>query len=304
MTRRQSYSALSTIFARLPDETLRPFLADYPDFENVVEQGSIDERAAQFESLFGFNVFPVASVFLEADGMLGGVASRNVAEQMGRAGFPYEELTDPVDHLSTELAFLAILADSSGPEAEIARDFIDQHLLAWLPAFVEAVRRESNPFYTKMAESTLDVIYDHRSILGVASAPDPSALFTGSFRLDDETTGFHEIAEYLTTPAQCGFFLSRSVIAGMARAYRLPHGFGGRKQMMVTSLRSAVAYDLLEGLTQRLKTIIATDKSKWKAHAAQGPEAAFWAESWMKRLDATADMLETMCDFARRLVSD
>jgi len=304
VTRSESYSALSTIFARGPDETLRPFLADFPGFENVLEHGSTDERAAQFESLFGFNVFPIASVFLETEGMLGGSVSRQVAEQMDRAGFPCKALADPVDHLTTELAFLAYMVNYSATEADVARDFIDRHVLAWLPAFVGAVRREMNPFYTKMAETALKIVYDHRSILGAASARDPIALIHRSFQLDDETSGFLEIAEFLITPAQCGFFLSRSVIAGMAGSHRLPHGFGSRKQMMATSLRSAAAYDRLESLIEELQTIIAKDKAEWQTHAAQGQAAAYWAESWNARLDATANMLETMCDLARRKATD
>ena len=118
----------------------------------------------------------------------------------------------------------------------------------WLPAFVAAVEGDcgdgESAFYSVLVHRLLDDIVKFRSTLPdvlidsdvepYSKSPSPHEL-----RLEDSETSVRDIAEYLTSPASCGMFLSRAVITRAAKWARLPHGFGGRGQMMVTVLRSA-----------------------------------------------------------------
>ena len=88
----------------------------------------------------------------------------------------------PPDHLATELRFLALLALREAEahragENDVAQermaqqtDFLDQHLLAWLPHFAARIEAEAQePFYPAVARLTLAFVQEARGELELAS---------------------------------------------------------------------------------------------------------------------------------------
>ena len=95
-----------------------------------------------------------------------------VTQSYRDAGFEdiYPE-AGPPDHIGVELRFLALLcfreseALSSGDEAVATRyrehqcNFIERHLMAWVPALAEKLIAQSRaPFYTAVARMTLQLV--------------------------------------------------------------------------------------------------------------------------------------------------
>ncbi|MBL8719519.1 MAG: molecular chaperone TorD family protein [Myxococcales bacterium] len=92
-----------------------------------------------------------------------------VLHAYARAGLGYEEMTAvPPDHVGRELLFLATLAVEAAATDDPARAaslrdarraFLDEHVLAWVPAFLGAVREKaSTEFYRALADGLLRLL--------------------------------------------------------------------------------------------------------------------------------------------------
>ena len=104
------------------------------------------------------------------EGRLFGVSAEAVSAEYVDAG--YQDLvsvTGPPDHAGTELRFLALLcyeemqawAADDEPQAmknlERERRFLDEHVLAWVPAFCDGAKRVArHPFYLALASVAAD----------------------------------------------------------------------------------------------------------------------------------------------------
>ena len=58
-----------------------------------------DEAAADHQQIFGFNVYPHESIFLDPTGLLGGPVAETVLLDYRQAGFPEQIDSDMADHL-------------------------------------------------------------------------------------------------------------------------------------------------------------------------------------------------------------
>ena len=115
---------------------------------------------------------------------VGGDLTLAVLKRYRAAGFgEVEPDVGPQDHLGAELRFLALLAlreaDAWGAadrDAALGRtaqqqDFLDTHLLAWLPAYTARIEAESRePFYTAAARLTQAFAREARADLDLVEA--------------------------------------------------------------------------------------------------------------------------------------
>jgi TorA maturation chaperone TorD len=300
------------LFGHLVREGLTPDMLlavrSIPELADVVPNPcDADTAAADHYDLFGLNVYPCASFFLDASGRLGGPVTDLVRHQLQRVGLASD--AESADHLGHELAYLALLA---GAEADahaddvdtevqrmqhLQRQFLDGHLLWWLPPFVRAVRQHGHPFYATLADLTWALVVDHRAKLGGEAAgtltpePDDSPVDL----LGDEATGLKDIARFLMTPVWSGLVLSRDDIARLGRSAQLPRGFGDRTQMLTTLLRSAAEYDGLGAVLTRLIQQV----DDWRAHYQSVDAEGAWTLDavtafWQTRLDTTEAVINRM----------
>lgn len=255
-----------------------------------------DQDAAAHQDLFGFSVLPYAGVFLDA-GDANGETPSHVARRYHRAAFdPGLDDLRP-DHLGVELRFVAFLLEHGPSGALEAGAFLDQHLLAWLPSWVFAVRRQGNARYDQIAQFVLDWLLEQRRMVErvadfplagrVPAGAEPPAL------LEDDRTGVRDVAAFLTTPAHCGLFIGRADLARLARANGTPGGFGQRRLMMENLLRSAALYDGLDGVFAELVRWIRADAGAWQALESV-PGVGPWSESWRSRLAGTTLLLNSI----------
>lgn len=299
------------LFGRLVREGLTPevlpAVRSIPELANAASDSfDADAAAADHYDLFGMNVFPYASFFLDASGRLGGPVTDLVRHQLQRVNRAPESDAESADHLGHELAYLALLAGAEadahtdGARAEVQRmqhlqqQFLDRHLLWWLPLFTRAVRQHEHPFYATLADLTWALVVDHRAVLGGAAAgpltplpDDPPADL-----LDDESTGLKDIAAFLMTPVWSGLVVRRDDITQLGRSEQLPRGFGDRTQMLTNLLRSAVEFDGLDAVLAQLGRQVDAWRGYYQSLEADVPPLDDIAAFWQARLDATKGVIE------------
>jgi len=139
--------------------------------------------AVEYQRLFGFNLPPYESVFIDPSAMLMAPATGRVQSLYQQGGWnpPPEARTGAPDHLGLELLALAwgleisqthpsaLSAKNSSKEQTMVRRLHTEHLALWAPPFVLALGRLApHPFYATLGDLTLDLIL---STLPEQSAP-------------------------------------------------------------------------------------------------------------------------------------
>lgn len=303
--RPRAYRLLSRLYLRGVRAEDLPVLRDVPDLaDHLPEPFDADEAAAEHHRLFDRELLPYASVFLEADGHLGGDVSSAVGRRFTAAGLSPPS-SQPPDHLGRELELTAALeeargsAESGTAEAEAdVRAFLDGHLLWWVPPLMVAQRRNGDSFWRTVAELTLELVFGHRAELAGADPPDHPVPWhlQGVPRdpLDDPTVDLREVATFLTLPVRSGLYLSEADARDLGRSRRLPGGFGSRARVLETVFHSAVAYSRMEEVADDLNGRVA-DVARTVAGMIEGHGLpADFAEPWLRRLEATGAMLLRM----------
>jgi TorA maturation chaperone TorD len=299
LARSRTYAILGRLYRHgLDEETLPTIRAISQLAAALPDSFDVDEAAADHHHLFGFNVFPFQSIFLDPAGLLGGDISEQVLRFYREAGYGSggESVENP-DHIGQELGFLAFLsgaeaaawqdnlAAAAGRMAALIGDFLDRHLLLWLSPLILAIRQQAHPFYTALADLTLDVLLDHRRDLD-GSPTTFSSLPAAPKLLEDEKTSLRDIAAYLLSPPLSGIYLSRDDIGRLARKAGLPRGFGKRRDMLLNLLRSASQYDQFGQILALLQAVV----TGWQEAYAE----IEWAGEWQARVRETGSMLAEM----------
>ena len=308
LARSRFYHLLSTLaLYGLTEETLPLVRAVDELVEHLPAEFDASNAAAQHQSLFGINVYPFESIFLDASGMLGGDVTDQVMVDFAQVGFRPSASAAAADHLGEELGVLAFLC---GAEADAHEDgagaierqlqrhlrtFMEAHLLRWLWPCALAVQHEADPFYAAVVELTVEFASSHYAELVKAtptqidfSLPDPPDI------LADDKTGLKDICDYLATPIHSGFFLSRTTLVRLGRTQKLPSGFGNRRQTLENLFNSAAQYDGVDTLLGQLDALCAADEAmlqKWvDAEVAVDP----FVGPWRLQLAHTRAVIKTM----------
>lgn len=308
LARSRIYDLLSRLFLRGLRADLLPYVAGIPELAAVLPAAfDTDEAAAEHQALFGFNVFPYQSIFLDPEGLLGGEESARVQASYARAGFDVAFADASPDHMGYELAFLAFLCGAEAdaleddlPEtAALMRqhqaDFLAAHLLRWLAPFTVAITRQGAPFYAALAEVMQAVVADHA--VAVMSAASTQATFTLPATPDllaDPETGLRDIADYLLSPPQSGIYLARADLEGLGRRFDLPRGFGERRQLLLNLLHAAATYELFSELCTHLAALAKDDSRRFDEMEHTSPSAVPWIDPWRNRVQQTVVLLDNL----------
>jgi len=275
--------SLGSLIEPPSEETSR--LADLLDLDPVPE-------AAEHTDLFLFQLYPFASVYLNGQGKLGGEARDRIA------GFWRAlELSPPPepDHLTVLLAFYSQLQEQESEAGQEDRDrwlhvraaFLWEHLMSWLPVYVDKVRDLDRPFYWGWADLLARALVDE-----AAELPSPSKLPLHLREAppmpDPRKREGDTFLEALLSPVRSGIILVRS---DLARA-------GHQLQLGVrTGERSYVLKALLAQDDKATLQWLAGEAGRWaeRHHTwipATGPIATFWSS----RATATATLLADLAE--------
>jgi TorA maturation chaperone TorD len=303
--------------------------AEPPDSDEATRLAQIlnlgdPPTATEYTETFVFQLYPYASVYLGAEGMMGGEARDRVAgfwRALGRTP-PAEP-----DHLAVMLATYAQLSShedanavvpATGSGNAVADDargaryasseegargleaaraargaFLWEHLLSWLPAYLERASEVAPPFYRRWAE-----LLTHALVEEARSAQAPAALPLHLREAppvaDPRTTSTDEFLQSLLAPARSGLILVRSDFERAARALGATLRAGERK----------FALKALAGQDARGTLAWLADEAARRAalHArrrdALGPIADWWSsrarttEGLLRELSAEAGAAE------------
>ena len=283
----------SRLFLEGVSAELHPFLSAIAPLPETIDP---EAAAATHQALFGFNVYPNASLFLDRTGLLGGVLSEKTERLYQQNGFAVE---DAPDHIGNEIGYLAFLAgaevdaweDNRGDIVmEIharQRTFLQAYLLLWLPPAVLSIMRNGDELYGMAARLLWQTVLDHARGLKVnvqspmvGEVPD----------LQNEGTSLKEIARFLAAPVDSGWWLSARELSEIGRNINLPRGFGGRIQTMMNLFRSAAQYDGAGELIAEFSSRAAA----WRSAYAELDDSGEFVGVWLERIGQTEAVLGEM----------
>ena len=302
--RAHAYELLAQIFL----EGVRPrhleFVEEIPRLKEALprsEAGEVDLEALALDEqeIFGLNVFPYADVFLSAPSLVEGDASDSASRFFLQAANVGGGTGESAGHLGSQLRFLARAVAAGGSPTlsaktgEQSRQFLDEHLLPWLPALTFALEDLEHPFYRELGGLTLELAGEHRASLRGEGVP--WQLAPAPELLDSPRTGLAEIVDFLLTPAWSGIYLNRRDLVGLAQELQVPRGFGSRPQMWRRLLENAASHARFRDVLSWLRYRTALWEARYQAWGEDGGEPAMRVtEVWRERIRATARLLDRL----------
>ena len=262
----------------------RPWLAPPPD--------AGDEAGAAYTELLLLNVYPYASVYRDLPAELNGRSSTWVAGRFAAAGFAPQELATVAapDHVGLCLGYLDHTEDA---------DFL-RFCLEWIPVWTLAVEREpaGDAFYPALARETRE------ELLGRATAAleplDPDSGEENRTTDPAEEVRLFDVVRYLLSPAECGFFLSRSRLGRIAREIGLRLPFNSRFDVAQNLFASAGE----AGRVPELLGSLERERDDWDGAyeelARAKPGWAAFAALWRRRSASARERLAGMEDLLAR----
>ena len=253
--------------------------------------GALPEASAYTE-LFVFQLYPYASVYVGAEGMLGGEARDRVAGFLAALG--HEAPAEP-DHLALLLGAYAGLSEidderGDGRARGARRALLWEHLLSWLPVYLDKVGRVAPRFYRSWAEMLRAALDAEAGEIGT-QAELPLHLREAPALADPRESSPEEFLKSLLAPARSGLVIVRDDLARAAREL----GAGVRAGERLFALRSLLGQDAAGTLSW-----LAREAEDWHAlhqqrRPAHGPVADWWAE----RAASTAKPLRELAEEAK-----
>jgi TorA maturation chaperone TorD len=250
--------------------------------------------AAGHTEVFVLNCPPYASVYLGADGGLGGEGTDRVAGFWRAIG-----LTPPAepDHLAALLGLYATLGeaaqDSRRPATAAALTrtrhvLLAEHLWPWLPGYLDAVADLGIPALAGWARLTGQALLaedrpHHRGQLPLAQRAAPPPVVAGG-----PLTG---LLDALTAPVRCGFILTRRRLATGAGDIGTGYRVGERRFALHAMIEQAPAGAL---------RWLAAEAARWsQRHTAWAPGDPV-QQWWARRAAATGHVLHAAATAAAR----
>lgn len=250
---------------------------------------------SDYTELFALELVPYASVYLGAEGMLGGDARDRIAGFWRALGE-----TPPVepDHLALLLAAYARLAElATGEPAGPRRDALTraqrallwEHLLSWVPVYLDKLVAIAPPPYVRWGEMLAAALEEE-----ARRSPVPHAMplqLRAAPRLPDLNVSLEELVGGLLAPVRSGVILTRSDLHRAAEELRLGVRAGERRFALASLVRqdASAVFGWLGGVAVEAASRHEA-RAGWLGHVA-----GFWAD----RARASATLLGRAADAAR-----
>ncbi|HEV7891500.1 MAG TPA: molecular chaperone TorD family protein [Pyrinomonadaceae bacterium] len=252
-------------------------------------------EASAYTDTFVFQLYPYASVYLGDEGMLGGEARDRVAGFLKALG---QEPPQEPDHLATMLgAYAALCASKDATDDARVREhfrvarraFLWEHLLSWLPVYLDKLAGVAPSFYRAWAGLLREALDAEAESLGAQEAL-PLHLREAREVADPRASSSEEFLKTLLAPARSGLVLVRDDLARAAREL----GTGVRAGERTFALRSLMGQDAAATLDWLAKEADAWESLHLRRRAAHGCVAEWWAA----RAASTARLLRGLRDAA------
>jgi len=247
--------------------------------------------AAEHTETFVFQLYPYASVYLGAEGMMGGEARDRVAgfwRALGRT--PPAE----ADHLSVLLALYARLCELEAGAADehagerwrgARKAFLWEHLLSWLPAYLAKLEEIAPPFYRGWGRVLVAALKEEAAAVG---RQETLSLHLRDVQpvIDPRGASAGEFVASLLAPARSGMLLVRADLSRAARELDLSPRPGGRAFV----LKSLLGQD-----ARAVLGWLAREAEAWAArHAGTRDAYGETAAAWERRAGLSAQLLNDL----------
>jgi TorA maturation chaperone TorD len=290
-------------------------LANLPELGRTIPETTdavLKDLAVEFQRLLGFNLPPYESVFIDPSAMLDAPATARVQAFYRQAGWapPRGLRSGAADHLGLEM-----LAEADLWGSPFADRLLTAHLALWGPIFCLTLQRlKPHPFYSRLAELTLELCLSN---LNMVNSPDgwdpfpvlpPPPVYRGTFDLEPEADeiqgtdlikrpqgeGLQATLVRLLTPCTAGLYITRQDLANLGMALELPGFVGERRMLLKNLLTLASQYEVLPALFQHLDQLIQQCQMEYAGLADQYPRWGIYARGWCSRLDKTRTYLNML----------
>jgi hypothetical protein len=250
---------------------------------DLLELGPIPD-GPQLSELFLFQLYPYASIYLGAEGMMGGEARDRIAGFWRALGL--DPPAEP-DHLAVMLALYARLAeledetdDDRGREAwRQSRDaFLWEHLLSWLPPYLSKLTEIGPPFYRRWAEILAAALAEEAESRGLSEWL-PLHLREAPELAEPKLDGGEAFVRSLLAPVSSGIILVRADLHRAARDLELGVRLGERRFILEALMAQETGATLgwLEG-----------ECDLWiDRHRQAAPSTGAIADFWINRAKTT-----------------
>jgi TorA maturation chaperone TorD len=249
----------------------------------------------EYTDLFIFQLPPYASIYLGAEGMIGGPARDLIA------GFWRTLNAEPPkepDHMAAMLALYARLSELEVDESDAIRreslrraraGFLWEHLLSWLPVYLSKLDQIAAPFYRRWGEILLEAL---RAEAAASEKPMqlPLHLREAEGALDPragvEVEEFERFLRFMLSPVRSGMIITRADLTRAGRELDLGLRMGERL-FVLKSLMGQDAGGVLRWLAREARG--------WaERHRANRHWLAGIATFWEERAKITAALLEEL----------
>ena len=258
-------------------------------------------RAWQHTDCFAFRFHPYASVYLSADGCLGGDERERIAgfwRALGRTP-PSEP-----DFLPTMLAFHASLIDAEAAATSSRKRaawhraraaHFHQHLDTWLPPLLWRVARAEASPYAGWASLLAELLHAERLDVGPAPALPPHLEVAPTF--SGVGVDLRQLLNALLAPAQTGMIVLRDDLVAIAGDLGLGTRAGERRFLLEALLAQDAA-----GTLRRSSELARDQADTWRrlGHRSGWQTMATW---WAKRAENTARELSGLAAMASSKVA-
>ncbi|MCG8347238.1 MAG: molecular chaperone TorD family protein [Chloroflexales bacterium] len=170
--RQAAYEFLAWIYLDEPSAPLLDYVRDLPGFTELVHSGALEDLQVEYQRLFGINVYPYESIFIDRELMLNSAATDRVVRLYQACGFDtLPAHVGAADHLGLELRLMAhlIVAEryAAGRADETAVQWaraqqarcLHEHLARWAPILAQSlVRVATQPLYSAAATLTTELV--------------------------------------------------------------------------------------------------------------------------------------------------
>jgi TorA maturation chaperone TorD len=246
--------------------------------------------AEEHTALFHLELSPYASVYLNPEGMLGGEARDRVAGFWRAVG---QDPPGETDHVAVLMATYASLADLEQAEQQERQQaafsrmrsaFLWEHLLSWLPPFLDAVQAVGPAPYRQWGRLVDEALETEARR---TTPPDSLSMHLKQhlpLASSDEDTD--ALLAGLLAPVRSGLVLTGSDLVRAARDTGLARRAGERRFV----LRAFLEQD-----PSRVWPWLAEEANRWAIrHEARRPWLASIAAEWAARARATARLLSSL----------
>jgi TorA maturation chaperone TorD len=257
----------------------------------ALELGALP-TADEYTELFIFQLYPYASVYLGAEGMMGGEARDRIAGFWRALG-----QTPPAeaDHLSVMLALYARLCELEVDEEDVRlragwrnarKAFLWEHLLSWLPVYLSKLAELATPFYKKWSEVLMRALLAEAEALGQQESL-PLHLREAHALIDPrQTDDAVEFYQSVLTPARFGGILTRADLMRAGRKLGIGLRMGERK-FTLKALFAQDATGIFDWLTK--------EAAHWqKRHRQHGETLGAISGIWEERAKAASSLLKEL----------